>query len=109
LLAAATGKGLAASVLLMLASGRRPPAASISTSRAKASTKEAAKTYHWKRFEAGDNENPFSATSATQSTNETGLMSDDPYSRADRAGYAERRVKDTHGVPPVEPVSQITP
>src|SRR6202043_2021948 len=73
----------------------RPRPTSISTSSAKASTKEAAKTYHWKRFEAGANEKPFSATSATQSTIEIGLMSDDPYSCADRAGYAEQRVKDT--------------
>src|SRR6266436_732371 len=58
--------GLAASALGRLGSGPSPRVTRIATSRARATTKEAAEKYEWNRLAAVSSDNAFNASKATQ-------------------------------------------
>src|SRR5690349_20300132 len=66
--------GLAASALGRLGSGSPPRVTIIATSRARATTKEAAEKYGWKRLAAVNSDNALNASRAIQEIIETVLM-----------------------------------
>src|SRR6516165_6556132 len=66
--------GLAASVLGRLGSGPSPRVTRIATSRARATTKETAEKYEWKRLAVVNRDNAFNASRAIHEINEIVLM-----------------------------------